>query len=80
MSLYVTNAVHSVGDAKRTLMHQAEEGAKLETLNKDLSFKIAQVQESHTYVSGMTYCFSFCVTRTYTNGTTFQRSILINAV
>lgn len=40
----------SVSGSKRTLIYQAEEGARLEAENKDLAFRIAQLKESHAYV------------------------------
>ena len=40
----------SVNGSKRTLLYQAEEGAKLEAENKDLHFRIAQLKESHAWV------------------------------
>ncbi|XP_064403588.1 227 kDa spindle- and centromere-associated protein-like isoform X2 [Halichondria panicea] len=39
--------LENVNGSKRTLLYQAEEGAKLEAENKDLHFRIAQLKESH---------------------------------
>ena len=43
----------SVISSKKTLHYQAEEGARLDTENKELQFKLAQLKENHTYVQ---YC------------------------
>ena len=44
---YRYNNNYSVNGSKRTLLYQADEGAKLEAENKDLYFRVAQLKESH---------------------------------
>ena len=39
----------SVSSSKKTLQYQAEEGARLDSENKDLQFRLAQLKETHTY-------------------------------
>ena len=39
------------------LQYQAEEGARLDTENKELQFRLAQLKENHTYVL-LTSCCS----------------------
>ena len=36
--------------SKKTLQYQAEEGARLDSENKELQFRLAQLKESHMYV------------------------------
>ncbi len=40
----------SVISSKKTLHYQAEEGARLDTENKELQFGLAQLKENHVYV------------------------------
>lgn len=48
--IMLCNICCSVISSKKTLRYQAEEGARLDTENKELQFRLAHLKENHTYV------------------------------